>query len=413
MTESDEESESVPPPEPEAGPEVESETNGVSGPLTTEAVTQEDPVEAATVLLEERTEGTPHVDRTDPYAIVIPESSMLRAKQTPLISSSPASSRRLKQPTTSSPRTQKVKMYTPRRRKLLESESETEKELEVDTAMEYGEATGVELEPTKPARRNLILGDDGDEKEVGDGPVETPDWTFEESTKDVAATINEPNPGSSFTHSPKQTSPKQTSPKKTSRKEQQRRTHEDKEVDAADVVEIKTTSRRRSTGKTSLKRMPTAQAQEEPIFVAEVPTTNKLLTESRTPPNSGTTITQKQDDPIFMEEVRTTNRLLSKSNALYIFHPTSTQTQVDQEHSSVSRESSLGSDVESDAEEEEAVVVTLPKATVDKSPIQAQKMKMYQQHFRFSEKKKPYRQVDYVRKYRNFVVCHIPWNLKN
>lgn len=393
MIESDQESESVQPPTPEAGPEVELETDGVSGPLATETVTQEESVEAATVLLEERTEGMPHVDRTDPYAIVLPESSMLRAKQTPSISSSPASSRRLKQTTTSSPRTQKVKMYTPRRRKLLESESETEMEPELDTVIEHGDTTGVESEPKESARRNLVLGDDSDEEEVGDGPVETPDWTFVESATDVAATIDEPSTSSPYAHSPKQTSPKQTSQKK-----QQRQTHEVKEVDAADVATVKTTSRRRSTGKTPLTQMVTAQAQEEPIFIAEVPTTTILLAESRTPPTSGTTITQKQNDPIFMEEVRTTNRLLNKSNTPFIFHPTSTQTQEEQQHSSVSKESSSGLDAESDAEEEEAAVATSPKASVDKSPIQAEEIKMYQQHFRFREKK-PYRQVDYIHVY--------------
>ena len=390
MTESDQESESVPPPEPEAEPEVEPETNGVSGPLTTEAPAQEELVEAATLLLEKRTEGTPHVDKA---AIVIPESSMLRAKPTPSISYSPASSPRLKQTTTSSPRTQEIKTYTPRRRKLLESESENEMESEVNTTMEQGDATRVESEPTEPARRNLVLGDDSDEVEVENEPVEIPDWTFEESTKDVVATIDKRSTGSSSAHSPKQ----------ISQREQQGRTHEDKEVHAADVAVIKTTSRRRSTGKTPLTRMSTAQAQEEPIFVVEASTTNMLLTESRTPLISGTIIKQKQDDPICMEEVRTTNRLLSKSNAPFIFHSTSTQE--DQEHSSISRESSL---VESDAKEDEAIVATPPKAAVDQSPIQAEEMKEYQQHFRFREKKKPYRQVDYVRKCCNFVVLHVP-----
>ncbi|KAG9064368.1 hypothetical protein KI688_003556 [Linnemannia hyalina] len=150
--------------------------------------------------------------------------------------------------------------------------------------------------------------------------------------------------------------------KQPSQKEQQGRTHQDKENDADDVVAIKTTGRRRSTGKTPLIRMPTIQTQEEPIC---------------------------------MEEVRTTNRLLSKSNAPFLFRPTSTQTQEDQEHTSVSKGSSP---VESDAEEE-AVVATLPKATVDKSPIQAEEMKKYQQHFRFCERKEPYRKVDYIHVY--------------
>ncbi|KAF9128787.1 hypothetical protein BGX30_014202 [Mortierella sp. GBA39] len=149
--------------------------------------------------------------------------------------------------------------------------------------------------------------------------------------------------------------------KQTSQKEQQGWTHQDKEADADDVVAIKTTSRRRNTGKTPLTRIPTVQTQEEPIC---------------------------------MEEVRTTNRLLSKSNAPFIFRPTSTQTQEDQEHTSVSKESSP---VESDAGEE--AVATLPKATVNKSPIQAEEMKKHQQHFRFREKKEPYRQVDYVHVY--------------
>ncbi|KAF9550581.1 hypothetical protein EC957_000255 [Mortierella hygrophila] len=150
--------------------------------------------------------------------------------------------------------------------------------------------------------------------------------------------------------------------KQPSQKEQQGRTHQDKEADADDVVAIKATSRRRSAGKTPLTRMPTVQTQEEPIC---------------------------------MEEVRTTNRLLSKNNAPFIFHPTSTQTQEDQERTSVSRDSSP---VESDAGEE-AVVATLPKAAVDKSPIQAEEMKKYQQHFRFCERKEPYRKVDYVHVY--------------
>ncbi|KAH7049658.1 hypothetical protein BKA57DRAFT_321495 [Linnemannia elongata] len=386
MTESDQESESIPPPEAKAEPEVEPETNGVSGLLITETVAQEEPVQATTPLFEERREGLPHIDRTDPYAIVIPQSSMLRTKLTTSISSSPASSPRVKHTTTSSTRTQEVKMYTPRRRKLLESESETEMEPEVDTMMEQGDATGVESEPTEPVRRNLVLGHDSDEKEVGDEPVETPDWTFKELTADGAATIDKPSPGSSSAHSPKQ----------TSQKEQQGRMRKGKEVEAADVLAIKTTNRRRSTGK-----MPTSQAPEQPILVAEVPTTNMPLTESRAPLTSGATVTQKQDDPIFMEEVRTTNRLLRKSNAPFIFQPTSTVMQQDQERLSASKESSPGSDMESDAvaDAEEAAIATPPRTTVDKSPIQAEEMKKYQQHFRFYERKKPYRQVDYVHVY--------------
>ncbi|KAF8943554.1 hypothetical protein BGZ47_005294 [Haplosporangium gracile] len=419
MSESDHEQESIPQPDPE----VEAKTNDVSRSVTTEVVAQEERIEATKSLLEERIEDSTHIDTADSFAIVIPETSMLKAKPMPSISSSPASSSRVKMATTGSPHSPEAKKYTPRRRKLLESESETEMEPEIDTEQRH--ATRVESEPTTvmemhhPAERNLVLGDDDDKKEVREEPIETPDWTFEEQAKETAATIDEPSPGSSSARSPIPTPQIQ----------QLGRMDADKEADAVDEIAPKTTNRRRSIGKTPLARIPTAQAQEELVFVNEVRTTNKLLNESRTPPTSGPTTTQQQGDSIDLEEISTANRLLNKGKTPHKSHPTTiqeqkepifveevqttnhllsrskaplrsrlktTQARKDQQHSAVTRESSSGSVAESAMEE---VVVTTPqKAAVAKTPILVEEMNKYQQHFGFREKR-PYRLVDYVHVY--------------
>ncbi|KAF9151449.1 hypothetical protein BG015_006665 [Linnemannia schmuckeri] len=424
MSESDHGQESIPQPDPE----VEAETRDVSGSVTTEAVVQEEPIEATTSLLEERVEDLPHIDTSDSFAIIIPETSMLKAKPMPSFSSSPASSSRVKKTTTDSPFSPEAKKYTPRSRKLLESESESETEMEpkVDTKMKQRHVARVDSDPTaimemqRPAGRNLVLGDDDDEKEVRDEPVETPDWTFEELAKETAATIDELSPDSSSARSPKPTSQRQ----------QLGRMHADKEADAVDEIATKKINRRGSTDKTPLARIPTAQAQEEPIFVNEVHITNKLLNKSRTPPTSRPTTTQQQGDsidlervstanrllnkgktplksrpttttqvqkePIFVDEVQTTNHLLSRSKAPLRSRLKATQAQKDQQHSAITRESSSGLVAESSTEE--VVVATPQKAAVMKTPILVEEMKKYQQHFGFREKK-PHRLVDYVHVY--------------
>lgn len=316
----------------------------------------------------------------------------------------------------------------------MESEPKTEMELAIDAEIEHGPtSTGEETEPAaikeihQPVRRNLVLGDDSNGEEVENELLETPDWTFEEPAKEAVAAIKESSPGASPVRSLKQNQQKQP----------QRRRRSDKEVNAVNMIENRAMSLRLSTGKAALTRIPSPPVLEEPIFAYGVGTTNELSSESKASPRSRPTTTQTQDDSVELGRTRTINRPLNKGKSPLTSPPTATQVQEEsrfvggarttsrllskgkaplksrpksmqpqnQQPSTVSRKPRPNPHAKSGTEED---MVANPQKAVVRSPVLVEETRTYQQNFGFCEKK-PYRLVDYVRRWLNFIVRQIPW----
>ncbi|KAG0297989.1 hypothetical protein BGZ96_003636 [Linnemannia gamsii] len=359
ISESDHEAELIPPPElnPELAPEpeIEAELSGIPGSATADNVAKEEPAEDMTTFLNERAEDPHHLDTVKPIAVVIPESSMLKAKLATPISSSPASSRRAKQTSTHSSRVPESK-NTPRRRRLKEPEPETEEESAIDAEMgpatrgEKSEAAEIK-EMHQPVGRHLVLGDEDDEEEVESELLETPDWTFEEPAKEAVVAIKGPSPGASPVRSLKQNQQKQP----------QGRRRSDLEANADDVIDNRATSLRPSTGKAALTQTPSPPVLETSIFVGGVGTTNRLLSKGKTPSRSRPKSTQPQNQP-----------------------------------SIVSRKPLPNPHAKSGTEEN--MVASPQKKALVRSPVLAEETRTYRQSFGFCEKK-PYRLVDYVHVY--------------
>ncbi|KAF9910701.1 hypothetical protein EC991_005686 [Linnemannia zychae] len=257
---------------PEREVEAGVEANGVSG--------------SAAMAMDDGPEDSPSLSPPkSPIVVVLPESSMLKPKlKTPSISPSPASSSpRVKQSQTLQLIPPTIKNYTPRRRLLLEEEEEEDEVfggLALDTGMESVNGAAVELGPRstatdgrQPAGKNLILKDNFDEPEEDEGVEQEPDWTFEDSAREAAWTVEKP------------LAKKPRSPEKTTKSLKST----EKDMTAA--------------GKGGGVARTRATRQSEDMK----PSTQTLVSSSSPPLPPA-----QEEDAVFLEEVRTTSRLLSK-----------------------------------------------------------------------------------------------------